>query len=296
MKIYNIEEHFSCYCYDNSELPLVEVLNIERGEIREFVFSSNEIIFILKGKMDFNLYKNPGGEIQKGQFAFMPAGDQLNCKALADSKLLVLRLNNGTHLCHNYGIEQLYKEVKGVKKPKRLYTLEINKRLQHFVEGLVEMYEDGLKCRYFFMAELTRALTIIRSYYTKQALCSFFFPILSPNTAFSEYVRTNHFKYRTVTELATSMNMRPQQFSRRFNEIFKQPPYEWMQQERARLIYSEICISNRPFKDIATSFGFSIQANFIRFCRTFFGATPNEIRKKDREKRENEFKTKQDVF
>ena len=292
MKIHNIEEHLSCYCYDNGELPLVEVRKIERGEIREFMLSSNEIVFILKGKMDFSLYKNPGGEIRKGQFAFLPAGDKLQCKALADSHLLILRLNGGTHLCQNYGIEQLYNEMKGIKKPKRLYALEINERLQHFANGLVETYEDGIKCRHFFLAELTRALTIIRTYYPKETLCCFFFPILSPNTAFSEYVRTHHLKYRTVRELATSMSMRPQQFARRFNAIFKQPPYEWMQQEKARVIYSELCISDKPLKEIANSAGFSAHTNFIRFCRTTYGATPNEIRKKDREKRENDFREK----
>ena len=284
MIFYNIEEDLSCYCYDNSDKPIIEVRKIESGESDEITFSANEIIFIISGKIYFTLRDCPDSKLQKGQLVFMSTGDLLRYKAVTNCKLLILRLTGSINLCHMYSIEKLFNEMKTDESPKRPFALDINARLQHFVDSLVETWEDGLKCRYYFLAEITKALTMLRAYYPKEELYRFFYPVLSPDTAFSEYVRMHHLKYRTVKELADSMNMSPQQFSRRFTNIFKHPPYEWMQQERARLIYGEICTSDKPFKKIADDFGFTVHANFIRFCRTAFGTIPSEIRKKEQGK------------
>ena len=103
--------------------------------------------------------------------------------------------------------------------------------------------------------------------------------MLSPDSTFSEFVRTNHIRYKTVHELATAMNITAQQFTRRFTTIFGQAPYEWMQQQKAQVIYGEILHGNKPLKEIAADYGFTDQANFNRFCRTFFETTPGRIRK-----------------
>jgi AraC-like DNA-binding protein len=280
MKIYNIEEHLACQCYDNRERPLVEVRHFKRGETGVTFFSSNEFIFMLEGKMAAKLRDNPGGELRKGQFAFFPASDELRYKAFAKSTVLVLRLTASIRLCHTFSIEQLFKYMDTTEKPKDIFAMEINPRLQHFADGLVNTWEDGLRCRYFLQAEISKLLTMIRAYYPKEDLCRFFYPVLSPDTAFSEFVRMHHLKYRTVNELAAAYNMTAQQFSRRFTGIFGEAPYEWMQREKARLIYGEICMSDRSFKDIADEYGFDIQTHFNRFCKKELGRTPGEIRKK----------------
>ena len=287
MTISNIEEHFNCYCYDSGKLqkPLVDVWNLKRSQEKEFTSSTNEIIFVVKGNINFTLlsiYKSR--KIEKGHFIFLPAGGKVRCKAFASSQMLLMRLTDSINLCNMYSIEQLYSEMNNIEKPEGIFALNVNPRLQHFVEGLVHTWNDGLKCRNLFIADITKILTIIRHYYSKEELCWFFYSVLSPNTAFSKYVRMHHLKFRNVKDIAKSMNMSSQQFSRRFVSVFNQPPFEWMQQEKARLIYNEICTSEKPYKEIASDFGFSLQENFIRFCRTVFGAIPSDIRKRVREK------------
>jgi len=90
----------------------------------------------------------------------------------------------------------------------------------------------------------------------------------------------NHLKCRTVNELAVALELSPKQLNSRFSRIFGQAPSEWMQQEKARLIFLEISRSNKPFKEIAQSYGFSAQANFSRFCHTVFAMNPKDIRKR----------------
>ena len=286
MKIYNVEEHLNCYCYDNGKLqrPLVYMLNIKRYEENEFTSSDNGILFVLKGNIYFSLNNNESIEVQKEQFIFLHAGSKVRYKASTSSQALIVSMTEHINLCHVYSIEQLYKEMINVEKPEGLVVLDTNPRLQYSIVGLADTWSDGLKCRHFIIAETTKILTMMRVYYSKEDLCRFFYHVLSPDTAFSEYVRMHHLQYRSVKELAKSMNMSSQQFSRRFAAIFNKPPYEWMLQEKARLIYSEICTSEKPYKEIAADFGFSLQENFIRFCRTAFGAIPSEIRKREREK------------
>ena len=279
MKTHNEEVHKVCYCYENEENPLLKLLEIKCGEMNKIMLSANEIAFVLEGKICFTLCGNTDGKLCKGEFIFLPAGDQFYYRADTMSVILILRLTNNIHLCPHFSIKQLYHRLKEIEKPKSPYPLKINARLWHFAEGLIDTWKDGLKCKVYLRLEISKLLTMLPVYYSKDDLFRFFYPMLSPDTTFWEYVRMNHIKYRTVTELAASMNISPQQFTRKFNNVFGQAPYEWMQQQKARQIYGEICQSNKPLKEIAADYGFTDQSNFNRFCRTHFESTPGKMRK-----------------
>jgi AraC-like DNA-binding protein len=170
--------------------------------------------------------------------------------------------------------------VKIVEKPESLTVLDFNVRMWHFANGLVCTWEDGLRCRFYLQAKINELLLLIRLYYSEEQLGRFFYFILKSDTVFWDFVQTNYLHYSTVGKLAEAMNLTPQQFTRRFNSVFGQAPYGWMQREKARLIYGEICRSDKPIKEIASNFGFPIPANFNRFCKTAFGMNPGAIRKK----------------
>ena len=280
MKIHNLKEHHDCYCSDKSEKPMIEVKTIRNLTSGEVVFSCNEIVFLMEGRLMLTLRNNPGGELLKGQIAFFPAGDKLLYKALAKSRILIIRLEEEMQLCNSFSLERLYSQMKEVEEPELLAPLETNIRLQHFVQGITDILADGMKCRIYFQTVITNLLIMLRVYYSPEQLCRFFYSILSPDTFFSEQVRLHYRQCRTVNDLALAMNMTTQQLTRRFNAVFGQPPYEWMQHEKSRLIYADICKSNKSFKDIAKRHGFTAQANFNRFCQSIFSMSPGEIRKK----------------
>jgi AraC-like DNA-binding protein len=279
MKICNQEDHNVCYCYENEENSLVKLIEIRNGDMDRITLSTNEIVFIMEGKIYYASCNSADKELHMGQFVFLPAGNQFCYKAGAPSKLLILKLTDNIHLCPLISIKHLYHRKKENEKPESLFPLEVNARLQHFTEGIIDTWKDGLKCKLYLRSEISKLLAMLPIYYSKDDLFRFFYPILSPDTTFLEFVRTNHIKYRTVNEFATAMNMTSQQFTRRFNNAFGQAPYEWMQQQKARMIYGEICQSNKPLKEIATDYGFTDQSNFNRFCKTFYETTPGKIRK-----------------
>lgn len=279
MKIHNREEHEACYCYDNGKNPLVKILKLNHGERSSINLSANEIVFIMEGRVVCAPCEHPEKEFCKGQLIFLPAGDQLYYRASDMSVVLILRLIDSIHLCSNLNIKNLHSRMKERKKPDSLFPLEINDRLRHFAQGLIDIWQDGLRCKFFLRAEIAKLLNMLPIYYSKDELSRFFYPILSPDTTFSEFVRMNYLKYPTVNELSAAMNMTTQQFTRRFRTVFGQAPYVWMQEQKAHLVFGEICRSNKPLKEIAANYGFNDQANFNRFCKTFFETTPGRIRK-----------------
>ena len=278
MKIYELEKHTTCFCYDKKEKPLVDIVVIEQDKKSSETLSNNVIIFALEGALSISLRIHPSGMLYKGDLAFLPAGDSLQYKAINKSELLVLRLIDSVSLCYNFSFEQLYSDLKVKVTPLSFFPLKANPRIGHFAKGLAEAWRDGLRCRNFLRSEISKLLTMLPIYYSKNELYNFYFPVLSPDAAFSEYVRTHHLQHRTINELAAAMHLTSQQFTRRFNAIFGQNPHEWLQREKARLIYGEICQTYKPLKEIAAEYGFTDQANFNRFCKTFYETTPGEIR------------------
>jgi AraC-like DNA-binding protein len=280
MEIYNVEEHLSCYCYEGGDNPLIEVRKIKRMETGETLLSRNEIVLVISGKIRINIIDNLSGELSKGQFVFLPSGFNVFFKAIAKSQIMIFRLDESIHLCYSYSLEQLYNRVKNIEKPQTLSILEFNIRIWDFANNLVNTWEDGLRCRLYLLAKINELLLLMRAYYPEEQLGQFFYFILSSDTAFSEFVRMSYLQYPTVNKLAEALNMSSQQFTRRFNNVFGQAPYGWMQREKARLIYGEICRSDKPIKEIAAKFGFLVPANFNRFCKMAFGMNPGAIRKK----------------
>ena len=279
MKIFNVEEHLDCYCYDSGLYPLIEVRKFKLLEFGDIALSSNEIVFVLKGKLRFSMH-DFSTEISHGHFVLLPATHKIHYKAFLKSTIMILRLNEDMQLCPTFNLDRLNKKQKSVERPPGFTVLEINIRIRHYISGLLSTLKDGLKCRYFFQAKITELLIMLRVFYSEEQQSSFFYYFFTTDAGFAEYVRSNHLRYATVNEFAVAMEMTPQQFARRFYSLFGENPYEWMQREKARLVYRDICRTNKPLKDIADKYGFHIQANFSRFCKAAFGMNPGEIRKK----------------
>jgi len=279
MKIYNVEEHLSCFCYTKDDKPLVEVHRFDQIESDEITLLYNEIVFILKGSAQYSMHNKFSITVNNGRLIFLPANCKIHFQASPGTEMLVIRIKESVMLCNAYNLNRLKNYSKTIDKPVAFETLKINPRLLHFATGLLDTYVDGLKCHFYFKEKLSEALVLLRAYYAEEQLFRFFYYYFTPDAAFAEFIHANHSKYQTVNEFAKALNITPQQFSRRFNVVFGEAPYGWMQRKKAQLIYGEICRTNRTFKEIADEYGFQVQSNFNRFCKSAFKMAPKEIRK-----------------
>jgi len=279
MHIYNLKEHHQCFCFGVGENALIEARRIPRGTEEEITLSYHEIVFMIEGRLRYIIRDHNPVELIKGHFTFMPIGRTLSYKAKTNCLIFIVRQNTNLRLCHSFSIEKLYRVINSADTSCKLTPLEINPRLYHYINGLKDTCEDGIMCRYFFEAKIIEFFVLLRAYYSDEQLQGLFLPILSPDTEFSEFVYRNYKKYNTVSEMAAAMKLTTGQFKDRFHRIFSQSPRDWMQKQKAKGIFSEICDSNKAFKQISADNGFAVQAHFIRFCRRSFGRTPGEMRK-----------------
>lgn len=291
MSILYQNEHSGCFNNDRSEKPQIEVKKIVKGDTGILSLKDNEIVFITEGRISFVANDFSGCEGIKGQILFFPAGGNYSFEALAHSTITIFRFYESIKLCDNFDLEKLYEKkalTNGYRiRTARFGTLDINAHLWHYLDGLNDLISKGMRCRNFFKIKIKELLLILRSFYTKEELHDFFSPILSDDTAFSEYVRLSWKNFRTVTEVANSMHMTHKQFYNKFIAIFGKKPQRWMNEGRARIIHNEIISTRKQFKLIAAENGFASDTHFTRFCKKELGKTPTEVRYGKKQVEEN---------
>ena len=283
MDILYRNEHLGCKYYNQSEKPMIEVVKIAQGEKKKLSIVHNEIACVVEGRIRYYLFDLPAYDAPKGQLIFRPSGGECSYEALSDALVVVFRTNSRMMLCNNFSVEKLYglnvaDKYFEQEEKKHIGTLEMNSRMWHFLNGIIDCIGDGLKCTCWFEIKIRELEHLMRVYYTKEALYDFLYMILSGDTTFSEYVRRNWQQFHSVNDFAESMHMTPKQFSTRFVKVFGQTPYRWMSDSKTRVIHKEITSTKKPFKSIAIECGFITETEFSRFCKKKLGKTPTELR------------------
>lgn len=294
MELLYKSEHLTCVNYDKSDTSVIEVVKIVKGRRLELSVTGNEIVFIIKGHIRYYFNDLTTYDAVMGDIIFRPTGANYSYEGLIDTMIVIFRIQKTISLCENFSIERLYGidriEADSVKDRvlqmeekestmNHVGILKMNSRVWYFINSVIDCYTDGIKCRCWFDLKIKEFLILLRAYYPKEELRKFFYVILSADTAFSEYVRLNWLKYRSMQKMADSLNMTRKQFTTRFVRVFGKIPREWVTEQRRRIAYREIRVANKPFKQIVDLCGFNTDAELIRFCKKQFGQTPSELRK-----------------
>ncbi len=282
MDFCNLEEHTTCYNYDNSDHAMIDVWNIEKGETSERVARYNTVVFILKGEMLFLFQDYPETSIKKNSFIFVPLGAHVRYTATNDTELLLVRMYDHVRLCESYGIEQLFMggHARYATHGKVHCPLEANKAILDYITSLYPFIDGNFRCKYYHDIKVKEFFVLLRIYYSNEQLRDFFHKILSIDTAFVEVVKYNYRSHNTAHSLAKALNYSFSGFSSKFKAVFGVPVYTWMKEQKTRAIYKEICTSTKTFKEIASDFGFTSSSQFIDFCKANLGEAPGKIRKR----------------
>jgi len=278
MKLLYPEEHVHCYNYSKGNGPAIENIKLSKGESWEILSAYNKILFLLDGKLrfTFNEYKNR--LITEKKTMTLPSNARIKIEALEDCHFMVFRLTTKVQLCDTYSLEKLINDNED--KATDINYLDIDERLIGYLTLLNTYVSDGLKCIYFFQIKLQELFFLLRAYYPKNELLGFFKPLMDSNTAFSDFVFENYKKIRSVKELADMANYSLSGFQKHFKKVFGTSAYQWINDQRSKSVYHELNNSEKPLKEISDNYGFSSPSHFNDFCKSQFGETPGEIRKK----------------
>lgn len=281
MEAIYLRERRECFFYDRSFRPQIETVRYRKGETVDIFLEVNEVVFFLKGSVRYTVDGFPYHVNGTGEFVFVPSGRKVFVEALDDSLITVFRLDRPVGLCANYSLENLYRDVPD--KPQQtdnhaFSCLVINEPISHFLDGINLCVNGGLHCRPYAELKIKELFLMLRVFYPKEQLKDFLRPVLSTDTAFSEYIRANRNKYPTAIQMASSLNMTAKQFALKFRRVFGSTPYNWLKREKVEVIRRQLLTTNDPFCLIAEENGFNTLQQFSNFCKKELGASPSQIR------------------
>ncbi|WP_437222009.1 helix-turn-helix domain-containing protein [Planctomicrobium sp. SH661] len=143
-------------------------------------------------------------------------------------------------------------------------------RLQWFVCSKVPLYAEGKEAHgiAIVMRQLAQARPMVAAYHGMESVLS--------------EVVNRHAEPIRIQELADMVHLSHSQFDRRFKEVFRQTPQQYILQVRLNAACHALCHTDDSMAEIAVRTGFSDQSHFTRQFRSAMNLTPLAYRKKYR--------------
>ena len=263
----------------------VKEITITTGEKLDLTSNTNEIIFVIRGQIECEMEGYPSHTIDIENMFFIRVGIECMIKAKVDSKLILIR--SGSNAPQKDSFAQAYMngvvandvQVDLVKQPeKHIPILPFNAYIHHFTLGLLSGISYCIQNEFYTRMKIREFFFLIGISYSERDRFRFFEMLNTAEQSFAAFIYLNYKQVASVKELAALACYSLSGFEKRFRKIFGQSASQWIANKKAQMIYSEICDTTKPFKQLSHEYGFSYQAHFTRFCRKHLGQSPLLIR------------------
>jgi len=271
------EEHSSCFLYDNRQYPAVGYIEHPAGHYSQRSLVQGEIIIVTEGSFLLSFEHFFDRAIGQGEILLLSPGSKIKAKTEAGVSAFIFRLNGEERLCDNYPFECLNGEKPDFEYD--LNTLRINNMTKDFLTFFQRNYRNGLRCTQFLEMKVKELLLLFRAYYPKEDLAAFFYPLLSNDSRFMNYVLQNYQGVKTVGEFAAKYGCSVSNFEKKFRFTFGVTPYQWMKERKVREIYQELNTTNKKISQIAKEQKFLSLPQFTDYCKKHFGYPPGKLRR-----------------
>ncbi|MFT4222123.1 helix-turn-helix domain-containing protein [Dysgonomonas sp.] len=277
------KEHAGCINFVlEEEEPAIKITNMDKGDCIHEQPGLGQLVILLRGKISISYSLYDRVLMTSRQMFFLPVNYGINFSAEEVSCLVLIRLDHKIHFCDSFMIEQLSSCIQAAKLTKgdlsKPCVLPVKAILRSILHQTKEVSDAGYSCRVYFEKKVEELFMMMRFCYTKEQLACFFKEIISADSHFAYKVIHNYHYFRTVSELSVFMGLTLQSFDRRFQRIFGQSGYKWMNERRKQKIYRAITSQNESFKELSFQLGFSSPAAFNGYCKLYLGNTPGKIR------------------
>jgi AraC-like DNA-binding protein len=235
------------------------------------------LIFVLEGSISFQDSNGENASLN-GLQAMLIAPDRFRSVQISDTFR--------AFLCH-FPAEILYASNNLVAELTALvqtdfseYKIDINKTFHRFLLLLVQYMNSGILRDYLAEMKRNELFILLFAYYEKAEMAQFFRYFLEGDVNFMKFVTDNYVKASNVKELAAMANYSVSGFIKKFRKSFGQPPYKWMQKQKAWYILQEMSSGEKSLQVIAAENNFSSYQHFATFCQRMFKMPPTEVTNK----------------
>lgn len=234
MKLLYFKEHLSCINYQINVNTGFVYYNLEKDSVSKIDNSASPcILFLLDGEVSIDSGEYQNVHIEKDKMVLIPQHVDNKIEVIYDAKCLLLFWNKDIRVCDKVYMNSLssYKERK-----KEMCMLPIRDPLQAVLNSIVAYLYAKMQCKHMHLIKQQEVLLVLRGYYTKKELFTFFSSILGNTGHFEDFVMNNYRKVKSVKEFAGLYCTSERSFNRKFQNCFKESPYQWMQKKKAELI------------------------------------------------------------
>ncbi len=261
---------------------IIEKIKIEEKMEGNFFLERHKIMYLLKGEATLTYDYNKTGVLKPQKLIFLSKGNHVNYNIQKNSEFIVFKIDNLIQLSEVYKAN-INKVVTLVKE--KMPIIEATKTINTYMEMLNSLIDSGISNYEYFKVKIKELFLLIRMHYTDEEIAVLFSDSLQRDTFFTAYVWNNHHQYNSVKEFAKAMSYSVSGFEKRFKNVFGVSPYKWMKEQKAKLIYQEVCLGKSNFKEIAYKYNFASTSTFNDFYKLTFGETPGTTRKKHEQRK-----------
>ena len=267
---------------DNNSLNSNCLFKEQTVQYNEVFFVSelfeNCILFVTQGSFEIVNDLNQEHTIITDEMIFIPPFTFLKARALSTLKLILLTFENNNSLYQKLNLDSQTIICNTVTTGFKI--MKINSHIQLFLSSISAYLNDNINCFGLFLNKQSELFYLLKMYYSRDEIISFFCSILCNKNDFKQNVLKNYTRDSSVSDLALKCNMSLKTFTRRFKENFGETPYQWLLKQNIREIRLKLADPNIQIKDIAFEFGFASASHFSNFCKTQMNESPQSIREK----------------
>ena len=270
-------EHRSCLNYRMPQDAAIKLLHYPEG-MRQIVDTDESlIIFVLEGEVKVSADGHNDVLHRAGYISLQPRNSSSYIQVQQPCTFISFHSPHDITLCDRFSVQSLPRYIpEGFHY--RFTLLPIRQRLAEYATGLRHCLEDGLGCVHFLEMKMQELFILLRAYYSKEELATFFYPLIGKNRDFKDFVYEHYLKVDSLNEFAALANTSVDTFKRRFKETFGEPAHKWITGRKAEHVYRDIALGILSFADIAEKYRCSSVSYLTTFCKQHLGKTPQQLR------------------
>ncbi len=238
------------------------------------------IVFVFSGSFSIILESHEKLIVGSNQAILIPLSSKYEVKVLKDMHCLCCYFNMDDLLMMNCPVRELVFLSKDLSYDFR--AINFDGIMTSYLSLLLEYQKCISDAYYLYGLKRTELFYLLFKYYSLQEMACFFYPVISEDMKFKEFVINNYLKVRSVEEFASLANYSVQGFIKRFEKNFDEAPYRWISQKKAERIRFDLESGIMTFQEISYKYLFSSYRSFLAFCKTQFGLSPSKIARRKR--------------
>lgn len=181
MNLFYLDEHKACSNYSNAIQEGFIHYRVDAGKSYADESKKDCILFLLKGKIALRTGERKS-MLNSGDMTFIQRYSWCELEFHEESDIIIALFENTVDNCENMNFSRFLPMRDQIKY--EMLPMDIRKQLYMYLELLTEYLDSGANCIHFHEIKMKELFWLMRFYYSKLELATFFYPMLGSDYHF----------------------------------------------------------------------------------------------------------------